>query len=90
MAKILTQETVEKIKRIKASAGYKEAAEKGWLCEGNDMYEPHGLVLFNNDTDEVVYAGRSGRVYNYDLNLSNLSDIRPYIDAECKIARLVG
>ena len=89
MARILSAETCAEIKRIRADKTAYTATEKGWMCEGSDVFTENGLIFFNNDTDEAVYTNSKADVLRSDLSETHISDIMPFIKAECRIAQLV-
>ena len=82
---ILSKEISEEIRKIRSDKQSQAVQDKGWLCEGTD----DGLIFYNNDTDESVETSIYARIIGNNLRSTKLSEIMPFVQAECEIARLI-
>ena len=76
---MLSKEICNKIRKIRSDKQSQAVQDKGWLCEGTD----DGLIFFNNDTDESIETSIYARIIGNNLSSTKLSEIMPFIQAEC-------
>ena len=86
MAKILSDEQCQRIKALNKE--FNKYAERGWMCEGGVRNAQVCNVLFNNDTDEIVWASYCGCLIEYDLKGTSLDDVREMVRIQGEISMI--
>jgi hypothetical protein len=73
MGSILSEVQCQQIKRL--NKRFEPYAKKGWMCEGSDKF---GLCncIFNNDTDEILWADYNGHILEAHISLATAKDAR--------------
>ncbi len=87
MAKILSKEVCDKIKKIRKE--FEPYAEKGWMCEGGETSsgEPCNAI-FNNDTDGFVLADYNGGIIQ--CQNCDMEDAVKMADIQARITTLTN
>ena len=73
MANILSEKQCKRIKQLNKE--FEPYADKGWMCEGSDKFGPCNCI-FNNDTDEILWADFNGNVIEAHISLASAKDAR--------------